>query len=194
MAALLSSRPPIVHHSSNRISPEKASTLLSTYIASAEKDASLQPDAILTERGPAFPAKDSTTGLVMHNLKRVEAGLRGEHLGEDLSYADHGGQGLPGMQFGRSDKVEVHGAGDTMGQDGWQDMDEYEREQEVTEGEVGQRHTGVGEDGGDVPRLRESLSVHEKEERKRRKKEKRKKEKKDRLDKKASEKEAEVSS
>jgi hypothetical protein len=45
-------------------------------------------------------------------------------------------------------------------------MQAYEREQEMTEGEIGVRNACV-EDGGVVPRVKESHSVHDKEERKR---------------------------
>lgn len=128
---------------------------------------------------------------------RVEAGLKGEHLGADLSFAKFGGEGLPDLQMvdgevdGDGRVGEGAGEGDGGGQDGWQDMQAYEREQEVTEGEVGARHSGV-QDGGAVPRVKESTSVHNKEERKRKKVERRTKERREALKKKAREKEAEV--
>lgn len=128
--------------------------------------------------------------------------MKGEHLGADLSFARFGGEGLPDLQFG-ADGVEgqsankiVHsavgqGGDEGIGEDGWQDMQAYEREQEMTEGEIGVRNACV-EDGGVVPRVKESHSVHDKEERKRKKAEKRRRERSDFHAKKAREKAAEV--
>jgi len=204
--ATMTSLPPTRHHSTRPVSPTTALALLSTYIANAADDPSLQPNALLTERGPISSSSGSSTGLTIHNLKRVEAGLKGEHLGADLSFAKFGGEGLPDLQMGgqegRERDGEVNGllgVGDggegaverEGGQDGWQDMQAYEREQEVTEGEVGARHSGV-QDGGAVPRVKESTSVHDKDERKRKKAERRRKERRDFNEKKARDKAAEI--
>jgi len=196
------SYPPIHHHSTNRISPSTALSLLSTYIANAATDASLQSNALLTEGGPVSATSGSSTGLTIHNLKRVEAGLKGEHLGADLSFARFGGEGLPDLQFGADgvegqsanksvDSAVGQGGEEGIGEDGWQDLQAYEREQEMTEGEIGVRNACV-EDGGEVPRVKESHSVHDKEERKRKKAEKRRRERSDFHAKKAREKAAEV--
>lgn len=202
----MTSLPPTRHHSTRPVSPTTVLALLSTYIANAAEDPSLQPNALLTERGPISSSSGSSTGLTIHNLKRVEAGLKGEHLGADLSFAKFGGEGLPDLQMGgqegRERDGEVNGVlrvgdGDERdekreaGQDGWQDMQAYEREQEITEGEVGARHTGV-QDGGAVPRVKESTSVHDKEDRKRKKTERRKKERRELSEKKARDKAAEI--
>ncbi|KAI9876200.1 MAG: hypothetical protein M1830_007050 [Pleopsidium flavum] len=196
------SYPPIHHHDSRPISPSTALSLLSTFITNAATDPSLQPNALLTESGPVSSTSGSSTGLTIHNLKRVEAGLKGEHLGADLSFAKFGGEGLPDLQFG-IDGPEGQGANKSgneavgqgveggLGEDGWQDVQAYEREQEMTEGEIGERNTGV-EDGGEVPRVKESRSVHNKEERKRKKAEKRKQERRESHIKKVREKAAEI--
>jgi len=195
--------PPITHHSTRPVSPTTALALLSTYIANAADDPSLQPNALLTERGPISSNSGSSTGLTIHNLKRVEAGLKGEHLGADLTFAKFGGEGLPDLQMGdgggRERDREVNGVGGVGdggeegvgGADGWQDMQAYEREQEITEGEVGARHSGL-QDGGEVPRVKESISVQDKDKRKRKKNEKRRKERREFSEKKAREKAAEI--
>lgn len=202
----MTSLPPTRHHSTRPVSPTTALALLSTYIANAAEDPSLQPNALLTERGPISSSSGSSTGLTIHNLKRVEAGLKGEHLGADLNFAKFGGEGLPDLQMGGREggewDGEVNGSltvGDggevdeerKAGQDGWQDMQAYEREQEITEGEVGARHSGV-QDAGAVPRVKESTSVHDKEDRKRKKTERRRKGRRDLNEKKARDKAAEI--
>ncbi|KAL9633191.1 MAG: hypothetical protein Q9164_004843, partial [Protoblastenia rupestris] len=65
--------PPTVQHTSTRILPSSAQTLLSTFLHNTTTDASLHPNALLTENGPITP---SSTGLVLHNLTRLEAGLK----------------------------------------------------------------------------------------------------------------------
>lgn len=199
--ATATSLPPTTHHSTRSVSPATALTLLSTYIANATTDASLQPNALLTERGPITSNSGSSTGLTIHNLKRVEAGLKGEHLGADLSFAKFGGEGLPDIQMGDGDagvngyggavEGREEGEGEGEGEGGWQDMQAYEREQEITEGEVGPRHSGV-QDGGEVPRVKESTSGKNKDERRRNKKEKRKKDRRQVNEKRAREMAAEI--
>ena len=92
-------------------------------------------------------------GVVMHNLRRVAAGWRGEYLEPE---------GTPEPQ-GEDAVAEGFGSGNKSGQakDGkggketeeWQDMAEYEREEGVIEvGEVGIRSTAVQE-GGKEPRV-----------------------------------------
>ena len=83
--------PPHRHHTSQRIVPSKALSLLSDYLAAASTDASLHPNALLTEAGPITPASGThEMGLVLHNLKRVEAGLKGERLAADLTMGEDG--------------------------------------------------------------------------------------------------------
>ena len=135
---------------------------------------------------------------MLHNLKRVEAGLRGEHLGADLSFAKFGGTGLPDLQVygghdglgavataaaARAVDLEGQGVDADMGQEGWQDRGEFERQQqeeeEISEGGIGDALQGVGlgvgttVEGGDVPTSKRPKSNGEKMERKKRKKERR---------------------
>lgn len=185
------SYPPHRLHTSYPISASQALDLLSTYLLAANTDASLHPNALLTESGPISANSSSNAGLVLHNLKRVEAGLRGEHLGADLSFSKFGGEGLPGLKAGKDggmiiiDRSNLAKGADVDGQDrdvdmenveeGWQDKSEFEREQEVTQGEIGKRMPNVIE--GEVPNVMESKSTVYKEDRKKRKKEKRMQEK-----------------
>ncbi|KAI9750822.1 MAG: hypothetical protein M1815_001576 [Lichina confinis] len=77
--------PASVHHSSRSVDPDEALKLLQAYITASETKAWLHPDAILSERGPRI-AGTMEGGLTMHNLRRVEAGLRGERLGVEGAY------------------------------------------------------------------------------------------------------------
>ena len=186
--------PPHYLHTSKQVSSAQALELLSSYLEATAADASRHPNALLTESGPISATSGSNTGLVLHNLMRVEAGLRGEHLGADLSFAKFGGEGLPDLQIGddsqitlgagtkRAIDLEGQGIDADMGEGGWQDRTEFEREQEVTGPELGERthDTIVGmQDGGKVPSVERTKSSGDKEERKKRKKEKRQQEKRD---------------
>ena len=119
--------------------------MTTAYLHATTTDPSLHPNALLTENGPIMPSSGSTTGLVLHNLKRVEAGLRGEHLAADLTFEKFGGEGLPGLMPNGgvmgSGKDAVGGAKEgslNLGKEGgWQDKEEFEREQEVVQGSLG---------------------------------------------------------
>lgn len=180
--------PPAVHHSSTHISPSKTLSLLSAYLEATATDPSLHPSAHLTENGPVAPASGPNTGLILHNLKRVEAGLRGENLGEDLTFRKYGGDGLPGlMPNGVAEDVGDYanwGGSAYKGQGGvemegeWQDKAEFERQQEVVQGEIGRRDNaadgGFEEEGGVVPHVKATWGSGDKEAKKKAKKERRK--------------------
>ncbi|KAL8749640.1 MAG: hypothetical protein Q9199_007561 [Rusavskia elegans] len=180
--------PPILLQGSRRISPSHAQQLLSEFLEATTTDPSLHPNALLTENGPVV-ASSGSTGLVLHNLKRVEAGLRGEHLAADLTFKNFGGEGLPALM---SDQVpntgteteEGKGEADQGIAQGWQDKAEYEREQAVEQGEVGPRSNALersalnrrpGNEGWEIPAVENAggASTLDKDERKRKKKEKR---------------------
>ena len=175
------------------MSQSHALSLLSAYLAAATKETYLHPNALLTESGPITPSLGAhTMGVVLHNLKRVEAGLRGQQLGADLTFREYGGEGLPDMFVtskglprlpsdgldgapnasvgGRASGGDVEGNGVE-----WQDKTEFDREQEVTQGEIGERDNAVGDvgDGYRVPDVEVTKSTADREERKRRKKAKR---------------------
>ncbi len=174
-----SAYPPLRHHSTIRVPPARALALLSSYLTASTIDASLHPDALLTESGPIGTSAGSSTGLTLHNLRRVEAGLKGENLGADLTFQKFGGQRLPDLHlaFGTGGKGEGRGA---QRDEEWQDREEFERQQVVVDGGFGEKEVQFEEmhrdAGGDVevPLVKETmLSIGDKEERKRRKKERR---------------------
>ena len=144
--------PPLVLHHAHDVSPSTALTLLlQTYLADTQAQPYLHPDARLAERGPQLAASEDG-GLVLHHLRRVEAALRGERLGD----LDLDGAGA-GAEMDLDDQAERAGApaearAETKAED-WQDMDDYARQQDIEEGEPGPRDTGLG-DGGVVPRLK----------------------------------------
>ena len=146
----------------------------------------------------------------------MEAGLRGEHLDATFELDEFGGEGgeggvnewsgngdatastIPGPGTTRAVDLEGQGGDARMGQDGWQDKEEFEREQEDTVGEVGPRigATVLDERVGDVTSSskienlptavekvvdsdRKARKKLDKAERKAKKKEKRKQEKRD---------------
>ena len=180
--------PPMRHHESQRISPSHAQQLLSEFLEATTMDPSLHPNALLTENGPVVVSSGSV-GLVLHNLKRVEAGLRGEHLAADLTFKDFGGEGLPALTRGKihhsgKETEESKGRADKAPAQGWQDKAEYEREQEVAQGELGLTSTALenpilntrlGHEGGKIPAVEnpQGTSTVDRDERKRKKKEKR---------------------
>ena len=182
--------PPHYLHSSSPVSQETALSLLSSYLKATTTDASLHPNALLTETGPISATSGSNTGLVLHNLRRVEAGLRGEHLGADLALVQFAQPGLPDADTGM--EVNVNGPGTTraidlenqgpepgMGQQGWQDKSEFEREQEDTVEDIGERTQAVALSSGedeDVPRVKRTGTTGDRAARKQKKKERRKKE------------------
>lgn len=140
---------------------------------------------------------------MLHNLRRVEAALRGKHLGASAEVGFRGGL-LEGEKVGDEDEgtrfqtsLRDAGAGEgnptaaaagmggelegVEGEDEWQDREEFEREQVVVGGgalaekemEVERRDQEVNE--VEVPRVRETKSTDDKDERKRMKKQRRKK-------------------
>ncbi|KAL8826476.1 MAG: hypothetical protein Q9191_003777 [Dirinaria sp. TL-2023a] len=115
-------------------------------------------------------------GLVLHNLKRVEAGLKGEQLGADLTFQSDGMPGIPseGFDAPNASVGGLGGGGSGVADDNkveWQDKTEFDREQEVTQGEIGERDNTVGDvgDGYRAPDVEVTKSAANKE-RKRRKK------------------------
>lgn len=184
--------PPLRKHTTRRIPRSAALNFISSYLRASRTNPSLHPDALLTESGPLA---SKTDGLTLHNLRRIEAGLRGDNLGADLTFSKFGGQGLPNLQAsapgpisGTGRRGGVNGEKGVAGEEGWQDREEFEREQEVVVGGGGRgeemmrrgKGSGVrvleGEDddrpiGGGV------MLAENKEDRKRRKREKRKNEK-----------------
>lgn len=128
--------------------------MLEKYLTTSERHPHLHPDALITPSGVTFSSHGGPLGgVVMHNLRRVAAGLRGEYLEpepepefeeqeKDTAAANGKRKGSRGME----DVNPVDTA-----QNDWQDMSEFEREEARLElGEIGGR-TNVVQDGGDVP-------------------------------------------
>ncbi|KAI4206243.1 MAG: hypothetical protein LQ346_001214 [Caloplaca aetnensis] len=184
---VLHSNPPIRHHSSHCIAPGQAQPILAKFLEEAVEDTSLHPNALLTEDGPINPS--SSIGIVLHNLRRVGAGLRGEHLAADLSFTNFGGEGLPDLMNDVLVKGQVNGERSNAHPEkdleaGWQDKEEYEREQAVEQGEIGARSNapedttldkGHSNQHGQIPAVERADGVRkmDKAERKRAKKAKR---------------------
>jgi len=185
--ALYNSFPPHRLHLCRPIAPSEALGLLSSYLELAESEPYLQPNTLLTEGGPISATSGPNTGLILHNLKRVEAGLRGEHLSADLELGKFGGDGKPdkdgdttGDVLATTDTVATNGDGTVntaeMGQDGWQDKAEFEHEQGIIVGEVGEREPAVPvipKEDVKVSKIQETKTTADKGDRKKRKKERR---------------------
>lgn len=169
---------------SRPISPASALGHLQTYLEATQNTTYLHPNAKLTISGPS--AELSSSSLTLHNLRRVEAGLRGEWLAPSLELSTSGEKDRPNKKtrFGEEgDVMDVDMDGEA-GMNGdseevWQDKEEFEREQDIVEGEVGPRETGVGQVGNIVVPVQ--VGTVDKEARKREKKERLKAEKKAKL-------------
>lgn len=148
--------------SSKPISTADASAMLQTYIANSEAHPHLHPDALITPTGVTFSSHGGPTGgVVMHNLRRIAAGLRGEYLEPEPTPEPEGEEGAEGAEGGKAWRGKRARGGKTTFTDPeagaveveWQDKDVYEREQgEIEVGEVGDRNNVVQE-GGDEPEV-----------------------------------------
>lgn len=153
-----SALPPTTILSNKSISQSAANEFLSLYLTRAATDACLQPNASISENGPVSRSTTAAPNLILHNLKRVQAGLAGQVLGQDLTVAKQN----PGEAY-----LDVP-TGESAGEHGEKDEDndlemkepEFEAEAEAFEEQ------------------QSSQAAVDKEERKRLKKERRKGEKK----------------
>ena len=157
--------PPTKHHGSRQISQNEAQRLLASFLEEAATKPHMQPNARLTEGGPTSLNADSSQGLTLHNLHRVEAGLRGEKLGVDPSLRQYGGKGLNARQ-GQARDEHGEAEDESMGVTGWQDKADFEREQEDEVGEIGSRTPAL-------PSLDDMKEQRKQKKRARRKEEKR---------------------
>lgn len=166
----MSAFPPVRSLPSTPITTTEALQRLQSYLEATKSNPALLPNATLQADGPKAQS-ESASNLVIHNLKRVEAGLRGEWLAPSLELE---AEGMAGFE-----SFPVTGNGQVVGEDdageGWQDLDEYQREQSIEIGEVGPRETSIEQDG------EEALPVLNMEAGRRLDKEARKREKKERL-------------
>ncbi|KAL3492685.1 hypothetical protein BJX62DRAFT_236058 [Aspergillus germanicus] len=156
--------PPTTILTTKPISQSLAHDFLAAYLDRATTDPALQPNAGISEHGPISRTTAAAPNIILHNLKRVQAGLAGEVLGRDLAIAKL----KEGAKKAAQNGVGVDGAG------GWEDKKQFEHGQEPEK-----EQNGV-DDVMDVAEEGETGPV-DKEERKRKKKERRKAEKKAKL-------------
>ncbi|CAI7616745.1 unnamed protein product [Penicillium viridicatum] len=67
--------PPVTVQGTQAISQSAAQEFLAAYLDRAATDPSLQPNASISEHGPVSRTTTSAPNLILHNLKRVQAGL-----------------------------------------------------------------------------------------------------------------------
>lgn len=177
--------PPVHHHSTTHISTSTALLLLSTYLEATITDPALHPNALLTDSGPITPSSGANIGFVLHNLKRVEAGLEGEHLGADLTFTKFGTEVLPDLVVDNAPtgalKISAGGPEKQRQEisSEWQDKEIFEQQQDVMQGEIGRRENTLNGDlneSGQVPRVRITKSTGEIDARREAKKDRRRKE------------------
>ena len=184
--AVYNAHAPHHHHFAVRISSAHALSLLSSYLEAASAEACYHSNTLLTANGAITSAAGAQNlGLVLHNLKRVQAGLRGEELGADLIFEEFGEQRVPELmptQNGFQGSLPEGLSGVAKGGDGvergWQDRTEFERQQDIVQGENGKRHSAIGQgrETRTVPRVEATDINTDREERKRRKKQRRRQE------------------
>jgi hypothetical protein len=159
--------------SSTPVDVSTAASILQDYITNSEAHPHLHPDALITPTGVTFSSHGGPAGgVVMHNLRRIAAGLRGEFLEpeptpEPEEQFAEGEETWKGKGKGKKttfiDENEIE----------WQDKEVYEQEQgEIEVGEISDR-TNVVQEGGEEPEVEVTGE-------KRKSKEDRKKEKKER--------------
>lgn len=132
----MSAFPPIRTQKGLNVTPDTALLYLSAYLTSSKTSPHLLPNARLEASGPT--AGSSNASVTIHNLQRVEAGLRGEWLAPELELEEE-------EQVKQVRKLK----GGEETEEGWMDLDQYQREQSVEGPEFAQDELGV-EDDGDV--------------------------------------------
>ena len=143
--------PPRAIHSSTNLTPSEALGDITAYLSAAVTDASLHPNALLTESGPVAVSSGESLGLALHNLQRLQKGLLGEHLVPERVLVE-GVQETPSKRAktGAETTAQAASAEEAEGRSGWQDRDEFEREQDVEQGHA---------EGTDAPVVREETGA-----------------------------------
>jgi len=136
----MSAFPPQRSLASQPVSQDVALKHIQSFLEATTNNAYFRPNARLEPTGPAASEEPSIT---IHNLKRVEAGLRGEWLEPIIDLKDGGVQVASGIDDG------VQGDGDKMDVDGWQDLAEYQREQSIEVGDTAPHVSIVDHEGDD---------------------------------------------
>jgi hypothetical protein len=155
---VLEAPPPRRHISSTPISLSDATSILDKYLSNSETYPHLHPDATITPEGVAFNAQGGAMGNpIMHHLRRVLAGMRGEYQEPDRALDLEDDQPNvttdaidTGARKGVLKKSSKFAAG---ADDEWQDLATYQAEQgDIEIGEVGDR-TNVVQEGGEEPQV-----------------------------------------
>ncbi|KAJ5438765.1 uncharacterized protein N7458_009763 [Penicillium daleae] len=154
--------PPTTVLTTKPISQSEAHEFLAMYLERARTDASLQPNASVSESGPVSRTTSAAPNLILHNLKRVQAGLAGDVLGRDLTVQKMN----PGEDYL---DVPAAGASTEQGENGEEQGEKDDLEMKDVEMETEAEAFAEQE---------EQSAVVDKEERKRKKKERRLAEKK----------------
>ena len=164
--------------SSTPVDVATAASILQDYLTNSEAHPHLHPDALITPTGVTFSSHGGPAGgVVMHNLRRIVAGLRGEFLEpeptpEPEEQVAEGEAAWKGKK-GKGTKTTFIDGNEFE----WQDKEVYEQEQgEIEVGEIFER-SNVVQDGGEEPEVEVEVEVTGE---KRKSKEDRKKEKKER--------------
>ncbi|KAL4736862.1 hypothetical protein BDV11DRAFT_192957 [Aspergillus similis] len=168
--------PPTTILSSNPITQAVAHDFLAAYLDRATTDPALQPNAGISEHGPVSRTTAAAPNIILHNLKRVQAGLAGEVLGRDLAIAEM----KEGAQLAQAQSGNDNADGT------WEDKAQFEQEQDgyqVYDANVQDQPEGMDVDNVDETegKVAATTGTLDKEERKRLKKERRKAEKKAKL-------------
>ena len=205
MAHMFTGHPPFIRHSENPISTENAASFLTAFLQHSNIDPSYRPDSTLSEGGPQSTSTAANPSLVLYELQRVKKGLEGKVVRGDFSTRTWGKRGTEGEGDGERVGKKTKKTGQERVRDGgrkskaqdaaaiaaasavtpavadedWQDKEDFELEQEVEEGDAGDRgqndvpiepeelaDVGMGNSRAERPKTKA-----EKEERKRRKKE-----------------------
>jgi hypothetical protein len=156
--------PPTTVLTTKPISQSEAHEFLAMYLERARTDASLQPNASINESGPISRTTSAAPNLILHNLKRVQAGLAGEVLGRDLTVQKQN----PGEDY-----LDVPAAGGSVNQ-----LENGEEQGEGEKDDLEMRDVEMETEAEAFAEQEEQLAAVDKEERKRKKKERRLAEKK----------------
>jgi hypothetical protein len=160
---ILEAPPPRRHISSAPISLSDASSILEKYLSNSETHPHLHPDATITPEGVSFNAQGGAMGNpIMHHLRRVAAGMRGEYQEPDraLDLEDEQQNVTADVTItGGLKKQSKKAAG---AEEDWQDLAAYQAEQgEIEIGEIGDR-SNVVQEGGEEPRVQSTKSKDKK--------------------------------
>jgi hypothetical protein len=157
--------PPIQHPTGPVVlDPTAAQTQLSAFLSQARSKAHLHPDALLSSTGIQFSANSGPTGgLALHHLQRIEAGLRGENLVQETQEELEAvfGEEMRAAGTLRGDDRRVDATIERVSKRSksqervreWEDGAEFAQQQDITEGEVGDRGAHVVQQGGAPPEI-----------------------------------------